>query len=297
MLSKTFETNSGVLGAPIPGTGSAATRYGPTEVPTAQDMVANLFVPKLGRLAGGFDIDKLPATHIKLKPRDGVTTEWDHEFNDLIAACHLSGLLKEKHPYSRQRIYDLAVEHGYRLTDQEVTVFHGRMMQEWWTENTKLYYLAYRSICLEGPYKQLDLQMIQRAYWVGEMRDGIGLLEWVRSFQDSESIASQASLIRKVQSKKLAANATIEMLTLHCTELLQEWQKITGNHIGSPGSYYFHLLESIPDGQDNSKLGIVRSWFAGLMADNSPVLADPHTFNQMLISRARTLGLSSGGVP
>ena len=240
MSSSALGSDAGAMSSPIPGTGSALTRYGATGVPTAQDMVANLCVPKIGRSADGFDIEKLPATHMKVKPRDGITTEWDHEFNDLVAACRLTGLLKEKCPYSRERIYDLAIEHGYRLADHEVTMFHGRMMNEWWMENTKLYYILYRSIDLDGAYKQLDLQMIQRAFWTGEMRDGIGLLEWVRSFQDSESsIASQSSLIRKVQNKKLAANATVEMLTLHCTELLQEWQKISGNHIGKPGSYYF----------------------------------------------------------
>ena len=67
-------------------------------------------------------------------------------------------------------------------------------------------------------------------------------------------------------------------LEVHCTDLLNNWSKITGNDPSVPWAYYFRLLRSISFGSDGSKLNALHQWMAAKVAEQDPVLVPPAPF-------------------
>ena len=130
---------------------------------------------------------------------------------------------------------------------------------------------------------------------MGDLRDGIGLLQWVKSFTNSSSVSAQAALTATVISMKLGSGANLDTFGLHCESLLQTWSSISGNDPERPGAFYYLLLHSIPDGNEGSKLHRLRVWLEDLMAEESDELADPVLFIAKFYSRAKKIGLPTSG--
>ena len=96
----------------------------------------------------------------------------------------------------------------------------------------------------------------------------------------------------KVANMKLTPNPTYEVFAAHCSTLLMLWRSIASNDIGRPAQFYYRLVKSIPELNDSSKLGQLRSWLTGKIADDDPALADPVTFIDTFCKRAAaTIGM------
>ena len=198
-------------GAPIADRAGLMTRYGPHGVPAASDMVAPACHSRVSAVAGGDNrhSDKLPVTSIKLKPRDGLTVAWEHEFKDVTRSAGLTALVAEGRPMTTAELLDAASASGFRLSNAELRLLHSRVVAEWWAENARLYDVVFRSIDLSGNHMTSDLRMIEDRFWMGDLRDGIGLLQWVKSFTNSSSVSAQAALTAKVISMKLGSGANL----------------------------------------------------------------------------------------
>ena len=97
-------------GAPIADRAGLMTRYGPYGVPAASDMVAPACHSRVRAVAGGDSQHggKLPATSMKLKPPDGLTVAWEHEFKDVTRSAGLTALVAEGRPMSTAELLDAA---------------------------------------------------------------------------------------------------------------------------------------------------------------------------------------------
>jgi hypothetical protein len=71
--------------------------------------------------------------------------------------------------------------------------------------------------------------------------------------------------------------------------------KLVGNSTNEPAGFYFHLLRSIGDAPDRSKLSALHQWLAGKVSDDASMLSRPDTVIQELVRHGRTLGLPENG--
>ena len=164
------------------------------------------------------------------------------------------------------------------------------------SENTRLYHIIRKYIDLSGPMQEADLKYITQHFVRGEHRDGKGLLEWLKSHNPSDSVMAQFELNRKVASASLTAGApNLIALEAHCTTLLSNWVTLVGNSTERPAGFYFHLLRSISESPDRSKLSAVHQWLAGKVSDGASMLSRPDTVIQELVRHGRTLGLPENG--
>ena len=193
--------SSGVLpslrstGTPIrPWPGLSASHALPGRL-TAADMVAPAFtgLANADGRGGSYNVtDKLHSTSTKLKPRQGPSVKWEMEFRDAVRLSSLTSLVDEGRIVERSDIIAAAAEGGIRLSTYELETFYADAYDACMIENSRLYDVVFDSLDLSGPSEQTDLRMIQKTYWNGDHRDGIGLLQWATGFTDTRSVASQA---------------------------------------------------------------------------------------------------------
>ena len=240
------------------------------------------------------DIDKLPSTKIKLNPRAGKTAAWEHQLKEILAGLHLSDTIHNSSPPTIEQVAHQLATSGYTMTMPQVHGWAQYVVGQWWSNSTTLYHIVYRSITLAGPFEEADLQMIQRCFWLGDYRHGYNLFQWATSHVVASSVASQSELMDKVAEMKLSSNPTYEVFAAHCSNLLMNWRNIASNDIQHPAQFYYRLLKSIPEMNDSSKLGQLRAWLSGRIADEHPSLADAVTFVDTFVKRASTIGLPKG---
>ena len=142
----------------------------PTGRLVSSDMVAfdRPFTRGAGRL--DYDVDKLPTTSTKLVPRKGVMPAWEHAFLEIATCTRTLQTWHDQHYPSREDVRIQVDKSGLRLSDHEFDGFYKDVFEEWWEQNTKLYYVAYGCIDLTGAYEEQDLLLIQRQFWKGELR-------------------------------------------------------------------------------------------------------------------------------
>jgi hypothetical protein len=257
---------------------------------TDADMVA-LFLYGQGPPRPGSFHD-LRGTTIKLKPRATVTRLWLDELNDLASVHGCSRVLALAALPTLHEISAAIPGSDMRVA----TSFYELMEREWVSESTRLYHIVRKSIDLSGPMQESDLEYITQHFVRGEHRDGKGLLEWLKSHNPADSVMAQFELNRKVASATLTAGApSLIALEAHCTTLLSNWAKLVGNSTDQPAGFYFHLLRSISEAPDRSKLSAVHQWLAGKVSDGASMLARPDTVIQELVRHGRTLGLPENG--
>ena len=61
-------------------------------------------------------------------------------------------------------------------------------MREYQHDNTRLYFLVTPSFNFQGPWEQNDIEMIQRDYSKGLLRDGNGILQVTSIFSGNDGV-------------------------------------------------------------------------------------------------------------
>ena len=241
------------------------------------------------------DFDKLPATKVKLKPRLGTTLEWNTELLELSANLHLTQVINDPGPPTQKDVAIQFANDGLLLSQHELYRVFGQIAEEWWHKNTVLYHVVKNSLDISGPFFETDTRYIRERFWIGDQRDGNGLLRWALTHGvNSLSVMAQSKLLNEVQQMKLTANPTYDAFAEHCTILLQKWRQIQSNSIDAPAAFYYRLLDSIPDGNESGKLGKLRSYLADKMADMDPSLNDVVEFVNRFCQRALNIGMPQG---
>ena len=231
-------------------------------------------------------------TKTRLRPRDGVSNVWMDELLDVLSEQGCSHLLNEDGPPS---LHELSMQAPYidNLVLQEC---HAMAVEEWKTENTRLYHILRGSIDISGPMQDSDLKHFHEHFVHGEARDGRGLYLWATSFKTHTSVSAQSSLIARVESSKLTGGTpSLTALEVHCNGLLNDWVRITGNHVMDPAGFYFRLLRSMSGAPDGSKLSMLHQWLANKVTDADPLLKAPVDLIRKLVDHGETLGLPATG--
>ena len=69
-----------------------------------------------------------------------------------------------------------------------------RAIQQWQSENTRLYFLVKDSVVISGDWEALDRETIKEQFTSGRLRDGIAFVAWVNSYHDHTTEEGQIAL-------------------------------------------------------------------------------------------------------
>ena len=188
---------------------------------------------------------------------------------DVFSRCQLTHIIEQGQPHSIEKVRneyptanDIQIQNAYRC------LYH-----EWQAHNTHVFYIVDASITLKGPYLEADLRLIELSFHLGDLRDGVGYLHWVRSFKLDDSVAAQQGLLTYVSNAKLKyANASLTQVTKHCSDVWIAWSKIAGNKTDLPEAFYHRLLNSIPEVPETGRIARLREWVAVKITDSDPIL-------------------------
>ena len=67
-------------------------------------------------------------------------------------------------------------------------------MQQWQSENTRLYFLVKDSVHISGDWEALDRETIKERFTSGRLRDGVAFVKWVNSYHDHTTEEGQIAL-------------------------------------------------------------------------------------------------------
>ena len=82
-------------------------------------------------------------------------------------------------------------------TSEEQQELLARAMQQWQSENTRLYFLVKDSVVISGDWEALDRETIKERCTSGMLRDGVALVAWVNSYYDHTTEEGQFALNAK----------------------------------------------------------------------------------------------------
>ena len=96
-------------------------------------------------------------------------------------------------------------------------------------ENTALFYMIAPSVDLRGDWELNDLTTVEESYQEGDLRDGLGFLTWVESFNDTTTEAGQIKALANFTKFKYPIDTTVLQLRKGLLDSLAVWGTITGN--------------------------------------------------------------------
>ena len=79
-------------------------------------------------------------------------------------------------------------------TPEEQQELLARAMQQWQSENTRLYFLVKDSVVISGDWEALDRETIKERFTSGRLRDGVAFVQWVNSYHDHTTEEGQIAL-------------------------------------------------------------------------------------------------------
>ena len=232
-------------------------------------------------------------TSVVLKPRTAdaqAAARWYDEICDISCGEGIRAPIEQELP-TPQSLRGLFSELGEDQFQKKVTA----AKLDWLRSNTQLFYLIKNSIDLAGVFQEQDRDMINERFTPQDgsdpLRDGRGLLDWVRSHADTSGFDAQQGLIKRLQQFKLQPGSDLNKLEVHMTSLYSTWKKIDGNTSDRLGNMWMIMLNSLPSEPQGSHLTLVRAKLAELMSSSSGLLGSPPELIQSVVRHASNLGL------
>ena len=224
------------------------------------------------------------------KPRSGEGfVAWDADLTDRLSTNQLYDTSIQPPPTLEQTQAAFPHLSGYDLFDVYLLGMEGYN-----DENTQLYHLIMSTIDLSGPREEADLKYIARLFHNGTVRDGQGLLKWLKGLHDSSGSSEQDDLQVKLANMKLQSHANIMQVEQHCIDMLSTWERVIGNDISEPASFNWRLLHSLPPG--THPIGALRAWLADKITDNaSEMLRTPETLIDKVVKHVKNIGVPDPG--
>ena len=162
--------------------------------------------------------------------------------------------------------------------------------------NTALWDIARNSIDISGPFESADRKHFRAEFMVGDLRDGVGLINWARAFGSTTDVTAQLKLSADLAKyPSLNSDATVADITQHAFELYDLWLLVGNHREDEPSSFYVKLLQTFPVTPPSALVVTLRSYYADLLSQENAVLAKPWDLILRLISHADMLGIAAGG--
>ena len=240
-------------------------------------------------------------------PRTGRTKaydEWEHSLHQICIVMHISYKALPLPPPTLESVADRVIATRKAVKqEQELEAEFLLAYQEWLDLNTTMYNIVFKSLVLDGPWHEVDLQAV-RAYMGDMSSDGFGLIAWARAHADLKSTGSQNKLRANIYSMELKAGSS-QVALQRFTQLMWDmymWQQVEGNVASAPLTYWEQLLLSLPQQPESSHLVTTRTWLVGkieeFQAGSEAGLAfkDVGEGLKRLLDHAKLIGLPVGTV-
>jgi hypothetical protein len=103
-------------------------------------------------------------------------------------------------------------------------------LAEYQKHNNSLWDIARASIDISGPFESADRKHFRSAFMVGDLRDGVGLIQWARQFGSTTDVNSQMQLSSKLATyAPLSSDASVTSITVHAFGLYDLWLLVTAS--------------------------------------------------------------------
>ena len=112
---------------------------------------------------------------------------WVANFKDCASKAKLNGLLQSRAVPTREAV---VLSFPDQSEEQQQSLYEDAL-RTYQIENTALFYMIAPSVDLRGDWELNDLNTVEESYQEGDLRDGLGFLTWVESFNDTTTEAGQ----------------------------------------------------------------------------------------------------------
>ena len=159
-----------------PDAGSGGTPTAMVAVPMLSTALGQRFT-----MLGGTGVGTKMEASIHLRAKDFAAHErWLANLADVITSNGLDDLWENQQLPTREAV---ARQFTDKTSEQQQELF-GRAMQQWQSENTRLYFLVKDSVVISGDWEALDRETIKERFTSGRLRDGVAFVQWVNSYHD-----------------------------------------------------------------------------------------------------------------
>ena len=153
------------------------------------------------------------------------------------------------------------------------------------------------SVTLEGHWELLDREWIQENYVSGDLRDGIGLLNWIENMYDQTPEQGQITIQNAIKQITIDTRTSQMQLLKSLLDLLSLWKRIGSNKESDPvklDDFYLLLLSKLPTAPIEAPIVRLRSWFAEKHFEKASFLTNVRLTIERLCEFGSKLGVPVG---
>ena len=244
-----------------------------------------------GPVAGANAVSALVLPQVSARTASAMEfAKWRAALANVLIMNNLTQVVEDAKAPTEQAVAGLFSSESQKQIKERFTA----ALRDYQQENTQLFFLITPSLNLSGPWEQNDIEMIQRDYCEGLLRDGNGILRWFISMHDIQQPSKQMALRASLQKTKF----TIEMSCLQMLKMMLDtlsvWEKVGDNDrydFIKLNSYYALLLEKWPTQPAEKNVVRVRFRLAEKVFKSDPSLGDVSATITDLVDFAKAVGV------
>ena len=181
-------------------------------------------------------------------PRNATTTShaaWEEAIQDASLHAGIEHVLNVLEEPTMEKVYERYAMYVNNMEQLE-QIFHACVAKDN-AGSMQLYLIVRPSLDISGAHAADDLDYIRKNFQSGGIgvRDGCGLIKWVRRFANKQTLKAQTTLRTKVDAAAISSACTLTQLETHSKGLLRDWAEIESNILAEPKAFYHRLVQSI----------------------------------------------------
>ena len=160
-----------------------------------------------------------------------------------------------------------------KATLEEVAQEHTVRLAAFQDLNTRMWDVIFPSVDLTGAYQDMDRALVKQRFMVGELRDGYGLMEWIKEITATDPVTDQITAVKALNDCKTLDGSkvvTLVHLDIFLSQFITKWLGVAGNSTNTEQrmiEFRARLLAVFEDGA----VGVVP---AGILASRDQRLVD-----------------------
>ena len=184
-----------------------------------------------------------------------------------------------------------------KASKEELEAAFAASMMEYQAYNTALYDAIDPSVLLNGAYETVD-RLQRKEFANGDLRDGVGLYNYVRDLTRRDPIEQQIEAMRALATHGVLSadkNVTQVQFDRHVNGLLTKWTDVNLD-AANVADFRNRLIASLPDEPLTSKVVLIRIYLVDACNANKEETKTVQGLVRLVTKRGRELGLPAGSV-
>ena len=185
-----------------------------------------------------------------------------------------------------------------KASKEELEAAFAASMMEYQAYNTALYDAIDPSILFNGAYETVD-RLQRKEFANGDLRDGVGLYNYVRDLTRRDPIEQQIEAMRALATHGVLSadkNVTQVQFDRHVNGLLAKWTDVNLDAAANVADFRNRLIASLPDEPLTSKVVLIRIYLVDACNANQEETKTVQGLVRLVTKRGRELGLPAGSV-